>query len=96
MGTRPRRALLPSHKRIPAAYRGADRDVLEEPTSILKLSAGMARRGAFPIDAVETEEIGTCVVEDAIATSTASLPATASRRSAGRGSSPIQPTQLQR
>lgn len=38
-----------------------------EPSDILKLSADMARREAFPLDAVETEEVGTRFVDDAIA-----------------------------
>lgn len=44
-----------------------------EPSDILKLSADMARREAFPLDAVETEEVGTRFVDDAIATYMESL-----------------------
>ncbi len=39
-----------------------------EPSDILKLSAGMARREAFPLDGIETEELGTRFVDDATAT----------------------------
>ncbi len=44
-----------------------------EPSDILKLSAGMARREAFPLDGVETEELGTRFVDDATATCMESL-----------------------
>lgn len=44
-----------------------------EPSDILKLSAGMARREAFPLDGIETEELVTRFVDDAIATCLESL-----------------------
>lgn len=44
-----------------------------EPSDILKLSAGMARREAFPLDDIETEELGTRFVDDATATCMESL-----------------------
>lgn len=44
-----------------------------EPSDVLKLSAGMARREAFPLDGVRIEEIGTLFVDDTIATSMESL-----------------------
>lgn len=44
-----------------------------EPSDILKLSSGMARREAFPLDGIETEELGTRFVDDATATYMESL-----------------------
>lgn len=40
-----------------------------EPSDILKLSACMARREAFPLGGIQVEEIGTLFVDNAIATS---------------------------
>ncbi|MCP4560459.1 MAG: hypothetical protein GY873_15995 [Bosea sp.] len=44
-----------------------------EPSILLKSSARMARRDAFPLDDAEAEELGTCFVDDAIATYMESL-----------------------
>uniref|UniRef100_A0A9E7ZWH1 Uncharacterized protein n=1 Tax=Bosea sp. NBC_00436 TaxID=2969620 RepID=A0A9E7ZWH1_9HYPH len=38
-----------------------------EPSALLKSSARMARREAFPLDGIEAEELGTHFVDDAIA-----------------------------